>query len=302
MNNKNYNYGKYSEFERTKNIYEAATPDITYPITYTEWYDLPDHLKPSALYVTFYNPIMATIIKLQNIQLSEPDMVSKIMDRFMKITNYIKNNPQVYKASVITHWVKQALFENDRDSNRKRSAYKKECVSNIEIDKDTHKEYDIFETIPSAHENDPLIGKALKDTRKILAELLASKDADLLRAIMLILNPTQRNGKKKEIPHDFRRKYPAKLAELRQILAEPASYYYDIHLDCDTFQDVINNEDLIDTATVILPDGTEAVYYGEKKKTGNNAIRYTFVSEKGTHYEYFRNAIELKVINVKPKN
>ena len=65
----------------------------------------------------------------------------------MKITNYIKNNPQVYKASVITHWVKQALFENDRDGNRKRSAYKKKCVSNIEVDKDTHEEYDLFEKL-----------------------------------------------------------------------------------------------------------------------------------------------------------
>ena len=46
----------------------------------------------------------------------------------------------------------------------------------------------------------------------------------------------------------------------------------------------------------------EAVYYGEKDIKGNHSIRYTFLTKQGIHYEYFTKAIELKVIDVEPKN
>ena len=300
MNNKNYNYGKYSEFERTKRIYEAATPDVRYPLTYEEWLELPDELKPSALYVTFYKPIIATVIKMNMWQVSEPDIISKIMLRFMDLTEYIETNPVAYKSTTICQWVKQAIIEENRDGNRTRSKLKPEMISNIYIEDDV--EIDMFDNTPSDTENDPLIKKALDETRELLIQLIASKDADLLRAIMLILTDKQQNGKKKKIPVDFRRKYPSVLAELRKMFAKQASYYYDIHLDCDTFQDVINNEDLINSATVLLKDGTEAVYYGEKDIKGNHSIRYTFLTKQGIHYEYFTKAIELKVIDVEPKN
>ena len=233
-------------------------------------------------------------------QVSEPDMISKIMLRFMDLTEYIETNPKAYKSTTICQWVKQAIIEENRDGNRTRSKLKPEMISNIYIEDDV--EIDMFDNTPADTENDPLIKKALDETRELLIQLIASKDSDLLRAIMLILTDKQQNGKKKKIPVDFRRKYPSVLAELRKMFAKQASYYYDIHLDCDTFQDVINNEDLINSATVLLKDGTEAVYYGEKDIKGNHSIRYTFLTKQGIHYEYFTKAIELKVIDVEPKN
>ena len=299
MKEKNNFYDKNSEFAKTKKLFEEATPDIRYPLTFAEWKNLPDNLKPSALFVTFYKPIIAVALKMDNIRLSEQDKITSIMHRFIKVIKYIENNPNMYKPSIICEWVKQAFTEYDRCRSEAKKMGISKTISNIQICEKRNEEIeaDIYETIPCNDDSDLLITKALSETRAILLKLSTSQDKDLLRALSILLS----DGKKK-VPTNFRRKYPMILAKLRKLLAEPASYYYDIHIDCDTFQDVINNEDIIASATVILSDGTEAVYYGEKDITGNNAIKYKFISKKGVHHVCFTKVLNLKVIDVEPKN
>lgn len=299
MKEKNNYYDKNSEFAKTKKLFEEATPGIRYPLTFAEWKNLPDNLKPSALFVTFYKPIIAVALKMDNIRLSEQDKITSIMHRFIKVIKYIENNPNMYKPSIICEWVKQAFTEYDRCRSEAKKTGIAKTISNIQIceKRNGEIEADIYETIPSNDDSDLLITKALSETRTILLKLSTSQDKDLLKALSILLS----DGEKK-VPTNFRHKYPMILAKLRKLLAEPASYYYDIHIDCDTFQDVINNEDIIASATVILQDGTEAVYYGEKANTGNNAIRYKFISKKGVHHVCFTKALNLKVIDVEPKN
>ena len=297
MKEKNNFYDKNSEFAKTKKLFEEATPDIRYPLTYKEWKNLPDDLKPSALFVTFYKPILGVVLKMDNIKLSEPDKITSIMHRFIKVIKYIENNPNMYKSSTICEWVKQAFTEYSRCRGEAKKIGMSKTISNINICEKTNEEIDIYETIPFNDDSDLLITKALAETRAILLKLSTSQDKDLLKALSILLS----DGEKK-VPTNFRRKYPMILAKLRKLLAEPASYYYDIHIDCDTFQDVINNEDIIASATVILSDGTEAVYYGEKDITGNNAIKYKFISKKGVHHVCFTKVLNLKVIDVEPKN
>ena len=299
MKEKNNFYDKNSEFAKTKKLFEEATPDIRYPLTFAEWKNLPDNLKPSALFVTFYKPIIAVALKMDNIRLSEQDKITSIMHRFIKVIKYIENNPNMYKPSIICEWVKQAFTEYDRCRSEAKKTGIAKIISNIQICEKRNEEIeaDIYETIPCNDDSDLLITKALSETRAILLKLSTSQDKDLLKALSILLS----DGEKK-VPTNFRRKYPMILAKLRKLLAEPASYYYDIHIDCDTFQDVINNEDIIASATVILSDGTEAVYYGEKDITGNNAIKYKFISKKGVHHVCFTKVLNLKVIDVEPKN
>ena len=110
MNERKKPYDKYTEFDKTRQLFEQATPDLQYPLTYGEWIKIPDQLKPSALFVTFYNAIISITVKMENIRLSDQDKISSIMHRFMRISKYIEANPKTYKPSIIGEFVSIVMF------------------------------------------------------------------------------------------------------------------------------------------------------------------------------------------------
>lgn len=283
---------KYLEFKKTKKLYEEATPDVNYPVTYAEWLQLPDEHKPSAFFVSFYEPIMCAVRKYDYLEINEPDMISVITTRIFKEMEHIKSDPKKYNSNMAVTMAVSSMVEYDRGYNHRRSSGTLNMSTNIGVNPISDEEYNMYDYTPTNEEYEPLPNKALQETREMMYEMIASNDKDLLKMIDILIE-------NKRIPDNFKRKYPAMAAELRKKFAKQASYFHDIHLDCETFEDVINNEDLIRSCTVILEDGTEAVWFaGDKAVYKNGTTRYTLLTKNDVRYIPTSRAIKLKVIDV----
>ena len=283
---------KYPQFKKTKELYEAATPYVRYPLTYAEWLELPEEVKASALFVTFYNQIMYIVNRMDNYTYPEETKITYIVTRLLNKVDSLKRKPQLYKTTYICEWTKQAIIERGRQLWD--NEYRKHCVSVITEKQDldnTDFITNIYDITESDEEYEPLTIKALHETRDMMEDLLRKNDPDLTRTLYILIN-----GKKP--PIRFKRKYYMILAELRKMFAKQGSYFKDIHLDCDTFEDVINNEDLILNAIVMFPDGEEGVYFGDKQKLSNHITRYTFMCRNGERHLSRTKASKLKVIEV----
>lgn len=107
-------------------------------------------------------------------------------------------------------------------------------------------------------------------------------------------------GKQKKLGKSHQSRYPQTLAKLRAIFKE-YRYLFDIELDCNTFEDVVNNDELIDYAIVKLPNGQNGIYDGEKTKLRNGAVFYHFITMNNEDVVLSSKQVNsLRVVDIKP--
>ena len=285
----------FNEFFETKKMFQAATPDINYPIPWAEWKELPEKYKASALYVTFF-PAIVTISQsaiARSVAVSDSDVITFINLRLMNAVPIIEASPQKYTIQYIGKIIQNAIIDCDKSQNdkehRKHNISNNTCKTNC---LDGFETCDIFETIP---DKDFLVKSAIELTAQIIVDNWDFLSEGAQNYILHILY-----DKKLTIP--TQKKMPYILEELRQLFEKPGAMIYDIHLDCQTFEDVINNESLIEYADVEMPDGLIAKYVGEKQIYQNNNIKYVFEGDTCTYYFMGYKAKYFKVVYVKPIN
>ena len=273
---------KMTELYATKQRYQEATPDVIYPITYAEWKKLPEDYKASALFVTFFDAIAKAVNKRSYVTISGSDVISAIMSTLLtRVVKTIENNPKTYTAAYMSRITQNAIIDCDKcDPEKKMLAM---SMSNIGYDT-SGVEYDFFDTIA-----DDYISRTVSHVIWENWDNLSNEAQNYITHVL----------QDRKIPAADKKQLNKTLSELRTLLEAPASLI-DIHLDCDTFEDVLSTEDLIEEATVIMPDGTEAYYYGDKKYLKNGSVKYIFIGENSNYCLTEKVSRPLKVVNVIP--
>jgi hypothetical protein len=273
---------KMAELYETKQRYQEATPDVVYPITYAEWKKLPEEYKASALFVTFFDAIAKAVNKRSYVHISGSDVISAIMSTLLtRSIKTIENDPKTYTAAYICRITQNAIIDCDKcDPEKKISAV---SVSNLRDDI-FGEEYDYFDTIA-----DDSISRTVSHIIWENWDTLSNEAQNYVTHVL----------QNRKIPAADKKQLNKTLSELRTLLEAPATLI-DIHLDCDTFEDVLSTEDLIEEATVIMPDGTEAYYYGDKKYLKNGSVKYIFIGENSNYCLTEKVSRPLKVVNVIP--
>lgn len=289
---------KLTEFIKTKKLFEEATPDVKYPLSYAEWMQLPEKYKASALYVTFYQQIVTAASKVCNPNISETDTISFINMTLVQNLDDIKNNPKKYTPAFIYTLARNAAVDVTRVKN-KYSVFTNETeimdpsLDYYNLSLDYYYEYyedEMYNIIPD--EYDPVIAAALDAINLKMLEI--ENDPQLRAAMRFIV------GKQKKLGKSHQSKYPQTLAKLRAIFKE-YRYLFDIELDCNTFEDVINNDELIDYAIVKLPNGENGIYDGEKTKLRNGAVFYHFITMNNEDVVLNSKQVNsLRVVDIKP--
>ncbi|MBP5433751.1 hypothetical protein [Ruminococcus sp.] len=257
-----------NDFAETKRRFEAVTPDVEYPLSYAEWVKLPEKYKASALFVTFYPQIVSAAGRIPYGIISDMDLISSVEMVFLQKLEYIEADPKRYTPAYIYTMVYNAMLTTLR-VNYQRTVFDQDFPYEIPSAKDPTHVVDIRELTPDNY--DPVLSAAEEAIGEKMLEIeISNKD---LRVAMRYAM-----GNQKKLGKAYKYKYPALLAQLRSIFKE-YRYVYNIRLDCDTFTDVINNEELIEYAVVLLPNGEKGVYEGIKTILRNGVIQYHFSTQ-----------------------
>lgn len=282
---------KLTEFVKTKKLFEEATPDIKYPLSYAEWIQLPEKYKASALYVTFYQQIITAAGKTHNPNTSETDIISYINMVLVQKLDDIKNDPKKYTPAFIYTLARNAAVDVTRLKSNFSIFTNGTEILNNSLDYFYEKyEDDLYNILPD--EADPVIAAALDAINLKMLEI--ENDPHLRAAMRYIV------GKQKKLGKSHQSRYPQTLAKLRAIFKE-YRYLFDIELDCNTFEDVVNNDELIDYAIVKLPNGENGIYDGEKTKLRNGAVFYHFITMDNEDIVLSSKQVNsLRVVDIKP--
>ncbi|MBP5267011.1 MAG: hypothetical protein J6Z29_00270 [Ruminococcus sp.] len=252
---------------------------------------LPEKYKASALYVTFYQQIVTAASKVCNPNIPETDTISFINMVLVQNLDDIKNNPKKYTPAFIYTLARNAAVDVTRVKNKYSVFISDTEIMNLSFDY-YYEEYEdeFYDIIPD--ESDPVIAAALDAINLKMLEI--ENDPHLRAAIRYIV------GKQKKLGKSHQSRYPQTLAKLRAIFKE-YRYLFDIELDCNTFEDVINNDELIDYAIVKLPNGENGIYDGEKTKLRNGAVFYHFITMNNEDVVLSSKQVNsLRVVDIKP--
>lgn len=300
MNVNKDSFPQYMEFHETKKRYQAAMPDVQFPITYDEWMKLPTDQKATALFLSFFPYIVNTAKQYKTLDISGADMVHELMVTFIiQTVPMIEGNPKLYSVTNIVHVAKYSYLTRNRLQNYTQHSYKIKYDSDMELSNyqinESGDEINIFDNIPDS--TDDRKQKALYLVRTLITENLDSLSPNTRKVVRCLLSG-------RPIPKRLGVQLTVIMQELRELLAEPASYISDIRIDCDKFSDVMICEDLIESAIVCMPDGNLAVYNGEKiirkqhKSKKQTVSRYIFKCGKKSYNIPADEAMDLKVIDV----
>lgn len=256
------------QFTETMKRYKASMPEVVFPIAYSDWMQLPKAMKAPALFVSFFDTITFAVLKFQSVAISEEDIISAInYNLVVRIVPTIEGHPKKYTNAYIRKSINNTILDYERIQSDKD--HRDNDVSNIQYN-ENNQEIDLFEMLCNNDTNDDFKEHALDNVYRLITGRTDKLDDDIRAVVNAII-------KSKKIPKNVKSKLPVIYKLLREALAEPASYFSDIHLDCKTFEDVINCEDLIDSAVVLMCDGTKAVYFGEKIVKRKGVIDYVFM-------------------------
>lgn len=257
------------QFTETKKRYKASMPEVVFPIAYSDWMQLPKEMKAPALFVSFFDSITYTVHKFQSVAISEEDIISAInYNLVVRIVPTIEGHPIKYTHAYIRKAIDTTIMDYERIQSDKD--HRANDVSNIQYDERNDEEVDLFDKICDDKTNDVFKQHALNVVQRLITGRADKLDEDIRTVVNATINS-------KSIPKNVKSKLPAIYKLLREALAEPASYFTDIHLDCKTFEDIINCEDLIESAVILMCDGTKAVYFGEKIIKRKGVIDYVFM-------------------------
>lgn len=276
----------YHEFKEAKERYESAIGKKA-PITFDEWFSLPDSHKAAALFINFYNQITLAWTKAKADFTEDEDGLSIVMQYLMKNVPIIESNPNKYSES----YIYKVSYNCMSCLRRVKSeiARDKECVSEwFMVDsplgngvKDCISTFDLIGM-------DELADK-LHLAADLLYDLYGELDAEEKSVINNILKGTRVTKKAKERESEI-------YTTLRYAFRKFASDFSNPSLVCNTFADVLKYDDLIDSAVVIMRDGTKTVYCGEKRISPNGKTEIVFFGPTQDYVMPINRTYDLKVV------
>lgn len=219
------------------------------PLSYEEWLNVPDHFKAAALYVTFFNQITLAWSKAKSFYVDDEDGVSTLLQYLVKNTPLIKDNEKKYTPGYIYKIAYNCMYCVSRDIKRDKDAYENNTSQYIQCGEDV---LDLFDTVPSIDNIDDLSKK------KKFWSIIDNVDDDTFEVIANLIDHSR-------MPAGLGKKKASIIEDLRSKLEEVSGLYNEVNTDdAESFSYVMENDDDIASATVVLPNGNEAVYYGEK--------------------------------------
>jgi hypothetical protein len=276
----------YHEFKEAKERYESAIGKKA-PITFEEWFTLPDSHKAAALFINFYNQITLAWTKAKADFVEDEDGLSTVMQYLMKNVPIIETNPNKYSETYI-YRVAYNCMGCLRRSKADIARYK-ECVSEWHSKDSCYggsDESSYFDFIGM----DELADK-LHLAADILYDLYGELDRDEKAVINNILKGTRLTKKSKERESEI-------YTTLRYAFRRFAADFATPSLICNNFADVLKYDDLIESAVVIMRDGTKAVYCGEKRISPNSKTEIVFFGPTQDYVMPINLTYDLEVIEV----
>ena len=276
----------YHEFKEAKERYESAIGKKA-PITFEEWFTLPDSHKAAALFINFYNQITLAWTKAKADFVEDEDGLSTVMQYLMKNVPIIETNPNKYSETYIYRVAYNCMGCLRR--NKTDVARCKECVSEWHSKDSCYggsDESSYFDFIGM----DELADK-LHLAADILYDLYGELDRDEKAVINNILKGTRLTKKSKERESEI-------YTTLRYAFRRFAADFATPSLICNNFADVLKYDDLIESAVVIMRDGTKAVYCGEKRISPNSKTEIVFFGPTQDYVMPINLTYDLEVVEV----
>lgn len=276
----------YHEFKEAKERYESAIGKKA-PITFEEWFTLPDSHKAAALFINFYNQITLAWTKAKADFTEDEDGLSTVMQYLMKNVPIIEANPNKYSETYIYRVAYNCMGCLRR--NKTDVARCKECVSEWHSKDSCYggsDESSYFDFIGM----DELADK-LHLAADILYDLYGELDRDEKAVINNILKGTRLTKKSKERESEI-------YTTLRYAFRRFAADFATPSLICNNFADVLKYDDLIESAVVIMRDGTKAIYCGEKRISPNSKTEIVFFGPTQDYVMPINLTYDLEVIEV----
>lgn len=276
----------YHEFREAKERYESAIGKKA-PITFDEWFSLPDSHKAAALFINFYNQITLAWTKAKADYTEDEDGLSTVMQYLMKNVPIIEANPNKYSETYIYRVAYNCMGCLRR--NKTDVARCKECVSEWHSKDSCYggsDESSYFDFIGM----DELADK-LHLAADILYDLYGELDRDEKAVINNILKGTRLTKKSKERESEI-------YTTLRYAFRRFAADFATPSLICNNFADVLKYDDLIESAVVIMGDGTKAVYCGEKRISPNSKTEIVFFGPTQDYVMPINLTYDLEVVEV----
>lgn len=270
-----------NEFYETKARYVSAT-NCEYPLSFESWLELPDDMKAAALYVNFFETIILAYIKSTATCVDEEDLLSTLLQYLMKNVPVIVENKKKYNGNYIyrVSYNAMAALRRVKGANERIDHYAPRYVQTKDGD-----EWDTFEIVED--EQRPMTSQLEYAIDEIHA-ILAKSDATELAVINHLLY-------NKKLSNRAEVRYDEIVATLRGMLSR---YKRELLPDADVrFFDVIRHKELIESATVVMRDGTKAVFLGETRTSDiTSKTEYVFVGPNKDYVLPEKVAGELRVV------
>lgn len=254
-----------NQFVETKKRFESAI-NGTFPMSFAAWMQLPDSHKAGALFVNFYDQIITAWAHCEVPFVDEEDGVSTVLQYLIKNVPILKENPKRYTPGYmyrVAYNCMGRLKYIERDIKRFQNT-----TSNVIVSGDD--ELDLFDTIPM--NSDILHTIGVNNFSRDLWNAVKHMDRDTIAFIdHIMFGAKLRAGVEK--------KQDVILKELRAIFKEHGAEPKPSKKK-NTFADVLAFGNSVASANVIMPDGTEAIYFGEYTVTrsddGTLVTKYVF--------------------------
>lgn len=223
-------------------------------ISFSEWMRYRDDLKAAALFVIYYRKIRTAWLKTKRDYIDPEDAVSTVLQYLVKNVPIIEANPSRYAEAYVYKVAFNALMSLGLGKKKQWFYDNRE-----EFPVDDEDRSDIFEDRKADIDRNIFSREVQK-----LIDTLTDEQIEVLNGIL-----------ERKAVCDRKRK-DAVLKELRSIFKGVKAEKEERKL---TFGDIYKNDDCIESAVVILPNGKRAVYYGETVTLPNGLTRVVLFGE-----------------------
>ena len=282
------------EFFKAKNMFTAAL-NIESKLSFEEWMKLPDDYKAAALYVNFFDNITMAYAKCADLCVDENDALSTLLQYLEKNVAIIMEHPERYKPAYIFTVSKNAMSPLRRiQKNRDRVTY----VKSPEINDTWNSQRISGPTIEDgincafAYLEDP-DQTPIDDDRDYIRDEIDTIIGKLDKTTLSVIDHLIYNvklGKKGTL------NYNKIVADLKKLLIR---YKDELTPEHHTiFADIIDCEEIIESAVVEMRDRTQAVYLGEKRVSNvTGKTEYVFFGPEQDYVISEQLAKDLRVIS-----
>jgi len=279
----------YHEFKEAKERYESAIGKKA-PITFDEWFSLPDNHKAAALFINFYNQITLAWTKAKADFTEDEDGLSIVMQYLMKNVPIIESNPNKYSETYIYRVAYNCMGCLRR--NKSEATRFKECTSEWHS---TDSRFDCGGTKDESSYFDVVGMDELADKLHLAADILYDLYGELDRDEKAVINNIIRGSK---LTKRSKERESEIYTTLRYAFRRFAADFATPSLICNNFADVLKYDDLIESAVVIMRDGTKAIYCGEKRISPNTKTEIVFFGPTQDYVMPINLTYDLEVVEV----